>query len=85
MTRTIISLERKQLRALKARARARGVSVAEFVRTLVAESLEADPTAPAVPVSSYKRLVALGSSGRSDVADRHDALVAEALRKDHDR
>jgi hypothetical protein len=83
-TRTIISLERSQLRALKARARAKGVSVAEFMRGLVAKSLETDRTQPLVPLSVFERIVALGSSGRDDVADRHDARLADALRNEHD-
>lgn len=83
-TRTIISLERSQLRALKARARAKGVSVAEIMRGLVTDSLEAERPRTPVPMSTFERMVALGSSGRDDVSDRHDALLADALRKDHD-
>lgn len=83
--RTIISLERAQLRALKARARAKGVSVAELIRGLVTECLEAGRPGTPVPLSTYKRMVALGSSGRDDVADRHDALLADAVRREHDR
>jgi hypothetical protein len=83
-TRTIISLERAQLRALKARARAKGISVAELMRGLVQECLEADRTQTPVPLSTFERIVAVGSSGRADVSDRHDALLADALRKEHD-
>ena len=84
-TRTILSLERSQLRALKARARAKGVSLAELMRGLVTECLETDrPQAP-IPKAAFERIVALGSSGRADVGDLHDALVADALRKDHGR
>lgn len=84
-TRTIISLDRAQLRALKARARAEGVSVAELMRRIVAESLKPDRVPTAVPRSTFERIVALGSSGRADVGDRHDALLADALHKEHDR
>lgn len=35
-----------------------------------------------VPLSTFERIVALGSSGRADVADRHDAALADALRKE---
>ena len=83
-TRTIISLEKRQLTALKARARAKGLSLAEFVRSLVTEYLESDRPPTPVPPSSFARLVALGSSGRGDISDRHDALLADALRKQHD-
>ena len=82
-TRTIISLERAELRALKAKARERGVSVAELMRGLVHECVEADRHQTPVSRATYERIVALGASGRADVADRHDALLADALRKEH--
>ena len=84
-TRTILSLERAQLRELKARARARGVSFAAFMRGLVAECLEAERPPTLVPWSTFERIVALGSSGRADIGDRHDSLIADALKKEHDR
>jgi hypothetical protein len=85
-TRTIVSIELAQLRALKARARREGLSVAELVRRLVADALKADqPAMRSVPRSAFEQLVALGSSGRTDVADRHDALLGDALRQEHDR
>jgi hypothetical protein len=83
-TRTIVSLERAQLRALKAKARTKGVSVAELVRNLVTECLEPERPQTPVPLSTFERIVALGSSGRDDVGDRHDVLLADALRKEHD-
>lgn len=82
-TRTIISLEQWQLRALKVRAQAQGVSVAELVRGLVTECLKDERPPSSVPLSRYERIVALGSSGLPDVADRHDAFLADTLRKDH--
>lgn len=85
LTRTIVSLDRAQLRALKARARAEGVSVAALMRRLVADSLRTGRRRTSVPKATFARLVALGSSGRADVADRHDALLGDALRAEHDR
>ena len=84
-TRTIVSLEASQLRALRTRARAEGVSLAELMRRLVADHLADRPRVPPVPPAVYARLVAIGSSGRDDVADRHDARLADALTRKHGR
>ena len=83
-TRTILSLDARQLRALQDRARAERISVAALMRRLVAEYLRPDRPVTPVPLSRYERLVGLGSSGRKDIADRHDALLADALRHEHD-
>lgn len=85
LTRTIISLERSQLRALKARARAQGVSVAEFMRRIVADYLNDQRPPTSVPRSTFEGMVAIGSSGRADVSERHDALLADAIGREHDR
>ena len=82
--RTILSFDTRQLRALQIRARAEGVSVAALMRRLVAEYLQPNRPDTPVPRSRYERLVGLGSSGRKDIADRHDALLADALRHEHD-
>ena len=82
--RTILSFDTKQLRALQVRARAEGISVAALMRRLVAEYLHPDRPETPVPASRYERLVGLGSSGRDDIAYRHDAWLADALRHEHD-
>lgn len=83
--RTIISLEREQLRALKATARSRNQSVAELVRGLVEACLHSDgPQAP-VPSSVFERMIGTESSGRDDIGDRHDAELADILHREHDR
>jgi hypothetical protein len=51
------------------------MSLAELVRRLVAEHLAAPQRIPPVPPATYGRMVALGSSGREDVSERHDALL----------
>jgi hypothetical protein len=84
-TRTIVSLESSQLRALRTQARAAGISFAELVRRLVADHLADAPRVPPVAPRAYARMVALGSSGRQDVAERHDARLADALTKEHGR
>ena len=46
MIRTQISLDKLEYQLAKKRARALGISVAEFVRRAVREALPADPRAP---------------------------------------
>ena len=85
MARTMIYLDPPQFKALKARARAQGVSLAKLIRRLVKEHLEEhQPLAP-VPPTAYARIVALGSSGRPDISQRHDVYLAEALHREHAR
>ena len=79
----MVYLEPAQLRALKARAHQLGISVAELVRQLVGQHLRAggNPERPKTEV--YRRLVGLGTSGRKDVSERHDAYLGAALLRDH--
>jgi hypothetical protein len=83
--RTMVYLDPQQMKALKARAKAEGISMAEFMRRLVTRQLAGHQPLSSVPTEAYARMVALGSSGRSDVSERHDAYLAEALQRDHDR
>ena len=83
LTRTLISLERQQLRELKARAHAQGISVAALVRRLITQCLESDGRKAGA--EGFDRIVGLGASGRSDVATDHDAALGDALRREHDR
>jgi hypothetical protein len=77
---TMVYLEREQLEALRARARAERISLAEAVRRSVQMSLDAGRRAPAVPDSAYRAMVALGASGRRNIGRNHDAELARALR-----
>jgi hypothetical protein len=79
-SKTMFYLEPEQLQALRARARAERISLAEAVRRAVRLSLDTGPALPAVPASAYRAMVAIGASGRKDIADRHDAELAKALR-----
>ena len=81
--RTMLYLEPDQLRALKTRAKAQHISVAELVRRVVRQYLAEPNGAAPVADEAYARLVGLGSSGRSDVGDDHDRKVAEALTREH--
>jgi ribbon-helix-helix CopG family protein len=84
-TKTMVYLEPDQHRALKARARAEGISMAELMRRLARAHLEQARRLPAVSPAAYDDLVSLGASGRSDIGDRHDAELARALRAKHVR
>jgi len=84
-TKTMVYLEPDQHRALKARARAEGISLAELMRRLARAHIAQSRDLPAVPRSVYNDLVGLGASGRPDVGDAHDAALARVLRAKHAR
>lgn len=84
-TRTMVYLDAQELRALRAEAKAKGISLAEALRRLVKEHLEQRPGPPPAPPEAYLKIVALGSSGRQDISQRHDTYLAEALRREHAR
>lgn len=79
----MVYLEREQLKALKAQARAERISLAELMRRLVKDHLEEARPLPTVPRDAYARIVGLGSSGREDIAARHDTYLAEAIKREH--
>lgn len=83
--RTMVYLEPEQLQALKARARAQRISLAELMRRLVRDHLKSRPEPPPLPAKVFRRIVALGSSGRRDISERHDEYLAEAIRRQHAR
>jgi hypothetical protein len=74
MVRTQITLESELQRKARRRASEMGISLAEYVRRLVARDL----TRPdqKVDVSS---IFDLGSSGGSNIAAHKDAMIAEAF------
>ncbi|MEP7353815.1 MAG: hypothetical protein ABI824_11335 [Acidobacteriota bacterium] len=74
MSRTQITLEPEVQRRARQRAADLGISMAEYVRTLVARDLgntrgKVDPSV----------IFNLGSSGGSDIARNKDAMIAEAF------
>jgi hypothetical protein len=81
----MVYLDPHQLKALKTRAKSEGISLAELMRRIVNRQLEDQQTLPPVPAATYARMVALGSSGRSDVSERHDRYLADALQEEHAR
>ena len=74
MSRTQITLEPEMQRRARQRASDLGVSLAEYVRRLVARDLGSARTA-ANPAAVFD----LGSSGGSDVARDKNAMIAEAF------
>ena len=74
MARTQISLDPELQRRARRRAGDMGISLAEYVRRLVARDLGRPGTA-ANPSAVFD----LGASGRSDVARDKDAMLAEAF------
>jgi hypothetical protein len=76
---TMIYLEREDLDALRARARAQRISLAEAVRRAVRMSLDADAPKRHVPDAAWRGLVAIGASGKKDIAQNHDRELARAL------
>jgi hypothetical protein len=78
MTRTQLSFDSEMLSRARRRAGELGVSLAEYVRRLVA----ADLGGPS-PQASPEAVFDLGASARSDVARDKDAMIAEAIEAVH--
>jgi hypothetical protein len=78
MSRTQITLPPEQQRQARQRAGDLGVSLAEYVRRLVARDLGSSPRGTS-PVAVFD----LGSSGGSDVARNKDSMIAEAFASAH--
>jgi hypothetical protein len=74
MARTQILLDRQLLRAARKKAAELGVSLAEYVRRLVARDLR-EPAPAADPSAVFN----LGDSGGADVAGDKDAMVGSAV------
>jgi hypothetical protein len=74
MSRTQITLDPESQRRARQRASDLGVSLAEYVRRLVARDL-GSPRATANPASVFD----LGASAGSNVARNKDAMLAEAF------
>ncbi len=80
MLRTQISFEPEQHRRARARAAALGVSLAEYVRRLVAADLAGRRGGVDI-----EAVFDLGDSGGSDVARQKDAYLAEAFEAERPR
>jgi hypothetical protein len=78
--RTQISLEPDQHRRARKRAAELGVSLDEYVRSLINRDL-GEPSQPA----DVSAIIGLGDSGGSDVAREKDRYVRDALESLHPR
>ena len=76
MARTQLSFEREMLRRARGRAEELGISLAEYVRRLVAEDLD-EPRPAADPSAVF----CLGGSGGSDIAREKGRLLGDAFTK----
>ncbi len=74
MSRTQITLDPEIQRRARQRAGDLGISLAEYVRRLVARDL-----AGARPEADPAMVFDLGSSGASDIATHKDSMIAEAF------
>jgi hypothetical protein len=78
MSRTQVTLETQTHRRARQRASELGVSLAEYMRRLVARDL-AGPQAEV----DVTRVFDLGRSNKSDVAKNKDSMIAEAVQTAH--
>ena len=74
MTRTQLSFDREMLRRARTRAGELGISLAEYVRRLVAEDL-----GQRTPAADPSVVFNLGDSGGSDITADKDAMIAAAV------
>ena len=82
MVRTQIQLTEEQAKAIKRIALSRHLSVAELIRRAVDTMIKSSPVAD--PEETLKRaieIVGKFSSGKHDIARRHDRYLADAYRK----
>ena len=84
-TRTMVYLEEEEHRRLKIEASRRQISMAELIRQLVKQYLEQGRGKRPAPQKALMKIIALGSSGRSDISEKHDGYLGEALRREHSR
>lgn len=79
--RTQISLTEQQVHALRSESRRRQISVAAVIRALV--DMQVPPDDWEERERRALTVVGIGPSGASDVAERHDDYLAEAIAAEH--
>ena len=80
MARTQITLDRNLLRRAREKASQLGISLAEYLRRLVAADLQGPR-----PTADPSMVFDLGSSGASNVAADKDRMIGEAIAEDRRR
>jgi hypothetical protein len=81
--RILIYIDPADLESLRVEARSRGISVAVLMCRLIREHTRGREIMPKPSRETNLAIVSLGSSGKSDISDNHDAYIAEALRREH--
>ena len=85
MVRTQIYLYPAQHRLLKKEAQQRDISMAQLFREIVGEHMSGASTKRRFTKQDYMAIVGLGDSGRSDISEKHDEYVGQAILDDHSR
>jgi ABC-type sugar transport system ATPase subunit len=80
MVRTQIALPPEEHRKAKAKAAELNISLAEYVRRLVARDLDHE-----LPRGDITQIFGLARSGRSDVSENVDKYVGEAVEAEYRR
>lgn len=82
MIRTQIQIEEEQMEWLKSKAREKGVSLSQLIRESLEHFREREKRVP--EERKRRALAALGrfSSGKTDVSERHDDYLCEAIGKE---
>ena len=84
-SRTMIYLEPEQLQSLQLEARNQRISLAELMRHLVRNHLTKDKLVSSAPKEAFLKIVGLGSSGKSDISEKHDHYLGKAISREHTR
>ncbi len=85
MTRTMVYLEPEEHRKLKIEAGKRRISMAELMRRLVKQYLEQGQEKRSASRKALLNIISLGSSGHSEISEKHDRYLGEALQREHSR
>ena len=81
-----LRLDKREEKRVRARAKALGITAAEFVRGAIAEKLQREVLGKKPKKTPYEAWLELGvdyASGETDRSERVDELVAEAIAEKH--